>query len=162
MADLQYTPVCSECSTRFKRKVKWQRFCCEVCRDQAKARGKKKAKQEHRKKFGKRWRSIARARGVEYESVDSSKVFARDGWRCQICGTATPKSRRGTNHSNAPQLDHRIPISKGGPHTYANIQCACRRCNMAKGNKTETGQLPLFSIIPPRCETTRMDAHQSA
>jgi 5-methylcytosine-specific restriction endonuclease McrA len=83
--------------------------------------------------------------GAEYEPVNRIKVFHRDGWKCQICGKATPRSRIGTMAPNAPELDHRVPISKRGGHTYANVQCACRKCNIAKGNRSSVGQLPLFA-----------------
>ena len=67
------------------------------------------------------------------ETVDPLGVFERDGWRCQLCGARTPKERRGTYHDRAPELDHILPLSKGGEHSYANTQCACRRCNHGKG-----------------------------
>jgi 5-methylcytosine-specific restriction endonuclease McrA len=73
--------------------------------------------------------------GVHYEQVDPFKVFDRDKWQCQLCGVKTPKVKRGTNDSNAPELDHILPIAKGGAHTYLNTQCACRKCNMKKSDK---------------------------
>ena len=36
-------------------------------------------------------------------------------------------------------------VSQGGDHSYANTQCACRRCNHAEGNASEAGQLPLLA-----------------
>jgi 5-methylcytosine-specific restriction endonuclease McrA len=50
-------------------------------------------------------------------------VFARDHWVCQYCGKA------------AENVDHVIPRSKGGPHTWDNVVAACRRCNSKKENK---------------------------
>lgn len=91
-------------------------------------------------------RKRARKYGVAYEAVNRIRVFTRDGWRCQICGVKTPRALMGKLKPNAPELDHRVPISKGGPHTYANVQCACRSCNIAKGNRSEAGQLPLFGV----------------
>jgi len=91
-------------------------------------------------------RKRARKYGVEYEPVNMFKVFKRDGWHCQICGKATPMGNRGTRYSNAPELDHRVPMSKGGPHTYTNVQCSCRACNAWKSNHNELGQLPLFGV----------------
>lgn len=91
-----------------------------------------------RTKVTKRIAKMQRAammRGVESERVDPMKVFARDKWRCRLCGVATPKSKRGTYGDNAPELDHIMPLSKGGPHTYLNTQCACRKCNHAKSDK---------------------------
>ena len=72
---------------------------------------------------------------VEKESVDPFKVFDRDGWVCQMCGVPTPRELRATWEDNAPELDHIIPLSKGGPHTYKNTQCSCRKCNQRKSDK---------------------------
>lgn len=88
-------------------------------------------------------RRHARKRGVHAERVDPIKVFERDRWRCHLCGIKTPKSLRGTHHDNAPELEHIVPLSKGGPHTYANTACACRKCNHEKGDKP-LGQLLLI------------------
>jgi len=90
-------------------------------------------------------RKRARKHGVDYEPVVVVSVFNRDGWTCQICGVKTPSAAKGKNKPNSPELDHRVPISKGGGHTYDNVQCACRKCNGAKGNRNEAGQMPLFS-----------------
>lgn len=61
------------------------------------------------------------------ERVDPDVVYARDGGICQICFTPVP--RRGA------AMDHRIPLSHGGDHSYANIQTAHRSCNSRKGNR---------------------------
>ncbi len=47
-------------------------------------------------------------------------VFARDGHRCQYCG------------GRAESIDHVLPRSRGGRHTWDNVVAACRRCNSAK------------------------------
>lgn len=85
----------------------------------------------------------ARLRNVKVETVDPIKVFNRDGWRCQICGKKTPKAKRGSIDERAPELDHIVPLSAGGEHSYANTQCACRQCNARKGG-TVYGQLQFF------------------
>jgi hypothetical protein len=77
------------------------------------------------------------------DNIDPFVVFDRDDWRCQLCGVSTPRKLRGTYEPSAPELDHIIPVSKGGMHTYLNTQCACRRCNIKKGNKI-LGQMRLF------------------
>jgi len=74
-------------------------------------------------------------KGCASECVDPMIVFARDKWRCVLCGIKTPMLLRGTYEDAAPELDHIIPLSLGGPHTYINTQCACRRCNIRKSNK---------------------------
>lgn len=106
-------------------------FCSEDCRKQA-AQSYKRASKIKRK---------AALRGARVETVDPFKVFDRDGWHCQLCGVQTPRAKRGTYEPDAPELDHIIPLSKGGEHSYRNTQCACRRCNGEKGDSIK-GQMP--------------------
>jgi len=55
-------------------------------------------------------------------------VFARDGNRCQYCGSNFPTSEL--------SLDHVVPRSRGGTATWENIVCACVSCNVRKGGRT--------------------------
>jgi hypothetical protein len=75
-------------------------------------------------------------------SIHRFKVFDRDGWRCQLCGVSTPKKLNGTYEDRAPELDHIVPFAAGGGHTWDNVQCACRKCNISKGCKP-LGQMRL-------------------
>jgi 5-methylcytosine-specific restriction endonuclease McrA len=50
-------------------------------------------------------------------------VFLRDGGRCQYCG------------KKAESIDHVVPRSKGGEHTWENVVAACSRCNSAKRDR---------------------------
>ena len=50
-------------------------------------------------------------------------VFARDDHRCQYCGRA------------AENLDHVVPKSRGGHHTWDNVVACCRPCNSGKGDR---------------------------
>ena len=77
----------------------------------------------------------ARIRGVTLERFSPLAVLERDGWTCQICGVPTPKELRGLKVSNAPTLDHIVPVARGGAHSMANTRCACLRCNTSKGSK---------------------------
>lgn len=127
---------CKCCDILFVAKygIKRRLFCSDKC-----------AINYARKVSGKTHQRRARVFGVAYESVNPFRVFDRDGWRCQICGKQTPRERRGSCYPNAPELDHRVPMSKGGSHTYSNVQCACRACNGAKSNSSNVGQMPLLS-----------------
>ena len=53
-------------------------------------------------------------------------VFERDGGICHYC--KEPVTLQGF------QADHKVPFSKGGLTVVSNLLCACRRCNLAKGN----------------------------
>ena len=50
-------------------------------------------------------------------------MFARDHHRCQYCG------------SNAENLDHVVPRSRGGTHSWDNVVASCRGCNSRKEDR---------------------------
>lgn len=84
-------------------------------------------------------------------AFDPFQVFRRDKWKCKACGCDTPKRLRGTYEDDAPELDHIVPLSRGGWHSPDNCQTLCRRCNQDKGAKlehewrgTNNGQMYLF------------------
>lgn len=108
-------------------------YCGEECR--------RAVQQQHKRAA--RLRRKAATRAVTVETVDPIKVFERDGWRCRLCGSKAPKAKRGTYEADAPELDHIIPLSRGGEHSYRNTQCACRRCNLEKSDRP-LGQLLLI------------------
>ena len=79
-----------------------------------------------------------------YEIFDPKEVFEGDRYICQHCGKKTRPDYKNTNHPLYPNLDHIIPLSKGGPHIKANTQCLCRQCNMKKSNNAKGDQMRLF------------------
>ena len=81
------------------------------------------------------------------ESINPIAVFLAAGWKCQLCGKPTPQRLRGTAHKRAPELDHVRPLSKGGTHTWYNVQCLCRECNGWKSDRVVVGQAGLFSTL---------------
>jgi HNH endonuclease len=139
--------VCLECAKTYDRPYGYgpTGCCSHVCLERRNDKRRKAANRRRRKIYGNKYRSRAKWHGVSYEPVDVRKVFDRDGWRCQVCGKQTPAKRRGTYHANAPELDHRIAMANGGPHSYANCQCCCRACNLMKSDKITVGQFSLFS-----------------
>jgi 5-methylcytosine-specific restriction endonuclease McrA len=76
----------------------------------------------------------AKIKAAKVELFDPIDVLKRDGWKCKSCGIYTPKAKRGTYDNDAPEVDHIIPLSKGGEHSMANTQCLCRKCNLVKSN----------------------------
>lgn len=121
---------CRECSVVFTPISGNSKYCTDACRKRHTSRVYKGVRR-------------ARLRRANYEIVDPLVVFNRDGWRCQACGQKTPKRLRGSYEPYAPELDHIIPISRGGEHTYRNTQCLCRSCNQSKSDGPG-GQLRMF------------------
>lgn len=112
---------------------------CKPCRDQAHIERRiKYRKTDSHLKSRRKHKSIRRSRirgGSSFESFDPFDVFERDKWHCKICDIRTPRNKRGSLEEDAPELDHVIPLSKGGVHTRDNTQCLCRKCNQIKSDK---------------------------
>lgn len=70
----------------------------------------------------------ARVAGVQWDMVDLRTVYARDSGICGICGE--PVS------IDVVTFDHIVPISRGGPHLFENLQPAHFGCNSAKRTRT--------------------------
>ena len=67
---------------------------------------------------------LGRQEGLANRRVPDSMraaVLVRDGGRCRKC-------RKGINL----EIDHIVPVSKGGRTEESNLQTLCRRCNRAK------------------------------
>lgn len=130
-----YLSSCSHCGTSILVRMGpgTPRRCCDGC-----IASRKRAERQAAKA---RRRSIERSSVAE--KIDPIEVFRRDGWKCHICGKDTPMSLRGSFEEMAPELDHIVPISKGGAHTWSNVACACRRCNGIKSNRP-LGQIRLM------------------
>jgi 5-methylcytosine-specific restriction endonuclease McrA len=70
-----------------------------------------------------------------YKGVNLTRqnIFKRDNNECQYCGTRRELT-----------LDHVIPSSKGGQHSWTNLVTACKKCNAKKGDHTpENANMPL-------------------
>jgi 5-methylcytosine-specific restriction endonuclease McrA len=65
------------------------------------------------------------AKPVKFSRVN---IYARDGYRCQYCGTRCSIDEL--------TYDHVIPRSRGGRTTWENIVSCCYECNAVKANRT--------------------------
>lgn len=63
-------------------------------------------------------------------------VFARDSYECQYCGHP------------AENIDHVMPRSRGGPHSWENVVASCRPCNSRKENRTPSEAGMKLATIP--------------
>lgn len=59
------------------------------------------------------------------------EVFKRDNYRCRECGA--------TNKETTLEIDHIVPVSKGGTNDLTNLQTLCKKCNRAKHTRTWVG-----------------------
>lgn len=63
---------------------------------------------------------------VPFSEDIRDKVFKRDGYRCVRCGASNKEKRL--------EVDHIIPISRGGTNDIGNLQTLCWECNKDKGS----------------------------
>lgn len=87
-------------------------------------------------------RNIRRSRaqkGTQVIPINRERVAKRDGWMCGICGKIVTRA----NWS----LDHIIPLSRGGSHTYQNVTLAHRLCNIRRNTGRLPVQAPLFPFM---------------
>lgn len=122
---------CAGCGRKCSGKGEHSRTC-DPCKRVANAIARKSdgVKASRRKsKLARR----AIERGLHAERIDPLDIIRRDGESCYICGTPTPIMLRGSYEPNAPEIDHVIPLALGGLHTYENVKCCCRSCNLGKG-----------------------------
>ncbi len=126
--------VCASCGSVFHSEYETQKYCSDTCsrrdkRHRAVAAGKTQLVSygNHRKR--------ARRLGVEYEpGITLKKLIERDGNVCKICGKPCDANDRryGSSGPLYPSIDHIKPMSKGGTHTWDNVQLAHIMCNSIK------------------------------
>ena len=74
--------------------------------------------------------------------VSGEKVLAlkiQYNYCCAYCGLPPDKN-------NPLQIDHMIPLSKGGLHVMSNLLPACRSCNLKKFNMDWLGWCNLIGF----------------
>jgi 5-methylcytosine-specific restriction endonuclease McrA len=114
----------------------------DIIRNEQKEYGKTESGKA--KRLSSRQRHRAQKMGATVEDFTSQEVFIRDRYICQACGIKTRPDYKNPNHSKYPNLDHIIPLSKGGEHSKRNTQCLCHQCNISKGSRHANDQMLLI------------------
>lgn len=73
------------------------------------------------------WKSIVRVERGRVSNKMRFSIYERDSYRCVKCKRRTDDL----------EIDHIIPIAKGGKSEYNNLQTLCKRCNMNKSDIIE-------------------------
>ena len=76
--------------------------------------------------YSQKRRALKRNAAGNATAADIQARFDYHGNRCYYCGC-----------DGKMQIEHRIPLSRGGTHHPANIVPACQSCNSSKGTRTE-------------------------
>lgn len=71
-------------------------------------------------------------KGVRFE------VLKRDQFTCRYCGRKAPDVKL--------QVDHLVPVSKGGTNDLWNLACSCQECNCGKSAKHLGDAVPSLDL----------------
>jgi hypothetical protein len=86
------------------------------------------------------------------------EVFKRDGFACQYCGKQPPQVTL--------EIDHIVPVAKGGTNDEMNLVTSCTACNSGKSDVGlgERGPRPDASLATLEMlqETAELRSYQSA
>lgn len=69
---------------------------------------------------------------------DLLNLFHRQNGYCYLCGELLTKF----------ELEHKVPLSRGGTNDPENLALACQSCNRIKGSKTLTEFVRYISEHP--------------
>ena len=88
---------------------------------------------------GGHWRRRAEHYGCKAfdDSITLTALFHKENGVCAICGKPVDVTDINDGHIGRryPTLDHVVPLSKGGTHTWDNVQLAHMSCNAGKRDR---------------------------
>lgn len=119
---------CRVCHKTFEAGSSNESYCSLGCL--------RKAKREHRE-------ALAYQRNQIPADLRFS-ILARDGFRCRYCGKSAQ------DQSVTLEVDHIVPVSRGGTDLPSNLITACNVCNSGKADLlllTRKGQIPSYLTI---------------
>jgi 5-methylcytosine-specific restriction endonuclease McrA len=81
---------------------------------------------------------------------DLKKIWDVTSGACHFCAVQTTFDHYGTKADllSGWQVDHVIPLAKGGLSAPANYLCICLRCNTAKSKRTGRSLRRLLRVWP--------------
>jgi len=83
---------------------------------------------------------------LERVAFNKKNILRRDGYTCQYC------ARRGEKLT----VDHIVPRSRGGQHTWENVVASCRACNARKEDRllADSGMVLRRVPVAPHATTS--------
>ena len=67
-------------------------------------------------------------------NITLRRLIERDGIKCAICGRKTNMQAHYLS-DDYPSVDHIVPVSHGGTHSWTNVRVAHRGCNSVRSDK---------------------------
>jgi hypothetical protein len=128
--ELWLTKRCADCNGLVEKTGKHRRYKGQYCIKCSKVRKRalKSAAHFNRRRL---------QNGVTSDSPTKAilkgiaEMIRKAGNRCPLCGLMMTKGCSPNNDRHI-ELDHKIPLSRGGTDTFDNLQAICRKCNGLK------------------------------
>lgn len=144
---------CIICGKKFEYYAT-EKTCSKICWEESMKMIKKRARKKYKKIYG-RSDKLKRFKGTKRDwTITLKKLYEKDNGICYICGQKCDfedfKIVDGTVICGDmyPSIDHVIPASKGGTHTWDNVRLAHRKCNYVKNDDIvlvdDKGQLRIY------------------
>ena len=109
-----------------KKPNSWQKLVRGLIREsinEANASQSKKSKSKKTPKI----KIVAKKKNRYIPTSVRVDVLKRDNYRCVFCGATSKQTQL--------QIDHIIPVAKGGSNRIDNLQTLCKDCNRGKSDR---------------------------
>ncbi len=124
-----YVVKCKRCGRMFETERKDKIFCSDIC-------SKRYRNSTHWNR-----RRAYKKNAMEDGDIHIKLLYQREDGICYLCGKKCDwndcKTINGVfiSGNNYPSIDHVIPLSKGGKHSWDNVRLAHRICNIHKRDR---------------------------
>ena len=123
--------VCVQCGEIYYKPKYLGKYCSKKCQTRA-----ANQRTKHTPSYNRGSDDRLNKANVVDRDITLRKLFDRDNGRCQICGKACDWNDYMVRDNGVfvagdfyPSIDHIIPLSLGGKHSWVNIRLAHRNCN---------------------------------
>ena len=118
-----YDKRCIECGKHYSTTRMKSKYCSKKCCKTFNYRVNETRRREQLRKNGK----------IDWD-ISIERLMKRDKNLCYLCGDKV-NINLDYNDDYYPNIEHVIPVSKGGTHTWDNVKLSHRICNMEKSDK---------------------------
>ena len=134
-----YEVTCAECGKVFTARMSNREFCDQSCTNRGFARRRREdperwARFKAQRNINSRQRRNRLRHIIKVDVVRVDELGVRDNWMCALCGEPVDRELKYPD-PRSKSVDHTVPISKGGEHSYANTKVAHLLCNTSAGAK---------------------------